>query len=324
MTQVATPSQVSQDPLAVSATTSRGNASGDVRGDGRGRGATGYLRGGPETSHSPESALAGKGWQASLSLNFYRSRHRTIVQRHHEGPLRIQRPFYPERDLCHVYLLHPPGGVVSGDALSVDVTVNEQAAGLITTPGAGRFYRSGGAHGTLTQTLNVNGGSLEWFPVETLLFNEALVRITTRINLYGTARFIGWDIQCYGRPAAKETFTTGEVSNRVEIYREGLPVLLERTLINSQHTLSRQTGHRGYDTQGLFIVTLDQTLLLDTVQQYCHAVEGACVTHVDGLLLVRYLGHSVDQARALFTDLWQLLRPVVNGRKVTLPRIWAT
>jgi urease accessory protein len=60
----------------------------------------------------------GIGWQASLNLSFANRFNKTLlVQRKHSGPLTVQRPFYPEGDVCHVYLLHPPGGIVGGDEL---------------------------------------------------------------------------------------------------------------------------------------------------------------------------------------------------------------
>ncbi len=62
------------------------------------------------------AALQSSGWQAELALTFSRCEQRTVLTaRHHRGPLRVQRPFYPEgAEVCHLYLLHPPGGVVGG------------------------------------------------------------------------------------------------------------------------------------------------------------------------------------------------------------------
>ena len=47
-------------------------------------------------------------------------------ERRHEGPFCIQRPFYPGDGACHVYLLHPPGGLAAGDELDLDVDVGAE------------------------------------------------------------------------------------------------------------------------------------------------------------------------------------------------------
>ena len=92
----------------------------------------------------------GSGWTAALDLQFERAKERSIVSRcRHNGPLRVQKPFYPEDGVCHVYLLHPPGGVVGGDELSVSVRAGKGSAALITTPGATRVYRSAGPLSTI-------------------------------------------------------------------------------------------------------------------------------------------------------------------------------
>ena len=86
-----------------------------------------------------------QGWIAKLELNFSVSRSKTFLsKRKHIGPLTVQQPFYPEEGLCHLYLLHPPGGVVGGDQLSIVVKTDSDSGALITTPGATKIYRSNG------------------------------------------------------------------------------------------------------------------------------------------------------------------------------------
>ncbi|HMV40203.1 MAG TPA: urease accessory protein UreD, partial [Plasticicumulans sp.] len=117
------------------------------------------------------SDVAG-GWQARLELGFAPVAARTaLVHSAHRGPLRVQRPFHPEADgSCHVYLLHPPGGVVGGDGLALDVQLAPGARALLTTPSASRFYRSAGARALQRQLLRVGAGArLDWLPQETIV-----------------------------------------------------------------------------------------------------------------------------------------------------------
>jgi len=47
----------------------------------------------------------------------------------------VQRPFFPEgQAVCHAYILHPPGGIVPGDALGLDMEIETGAHALMTTP----------------------------------------------------------------------------------------------------------------------------------------------------------------------------------------------
>jgi hypothetical protein len=56
-----------------------------------------------------------QGWRASLSLSYSQAGARTLLSHQHSGPLRVQRPFFPEGGVNHTYVLHPPGGMVGDD-----------------------------------------------------------------------------------------------------------------------------------------------------------------------------------------------------------------
>lgn len=161
-------------------------------------------------------------WPASLSLVFEHRSNRTVLARcRHRGPLRVQRPLYPEA-ACHVYMLHPPGGVVGGDSLDIDVVAEAGAQALVTTPAAGKLYRSDRRWATLTQRCRVeDGAALEWFPHENIVFDNAWANVTTEVELAPGASFSGWDITCLGRPAAAEQFTRGACIQRLIVRRQG-------------------------------------------------------------------------------------------------------
>ena len=65
-------------------------------------------------------------WQASIKLEFLKdSEGKTLLSRNlHQGPLVVQKPFYPEK-ACHIYLLHPPGGIAGCDHLQVEALLKE-------------------------------------------------------------------------------------------------------------------------------------------------------------------------------------------------------
>src|SRR5690606_4537948 len=124
---------------------------------------------------SSRTIAGGSHWHAYLKLAFsHGARGTRMTGCEHEGPLYVQRPFYPEGgDLAHVYLLHPPGGIVSGDCLHIALQLQNGSAVLCTTPGAGRVYRAR-ADRRLQEQHNLlrvaSGASLEWFPQETIIF----------------------------------------------------------------------------------------------------------------------------------------------------------
>ena len=131
-------------------------------------------------------APAQLGWNAALELRFAADGGATrLARRAHRGPYVIQRPFFPEgRDVCHVYLLHPPGGLVGGDELRLDLRVGPAAHTLVTTPAAGKAYRTTGPVSRQSHALAVEaGGTLEWLPQETIVYDGAAVELETRVDL---------------------------------------------------------------------------------------------------------------------------------------------
>ena len=270
-------------------------------------------------------------WRAQLDLEFSKSNNRTILShRKHFGPLQVQKPFYPEiNGTCHVYILHPPGGVVGGDRLNISIDVDSNAHALITTPAAGKFYRSAGPIAVQKQIIKVASKAiLEWFPSENILFSGSKAQIQTKVELAHDSHFVGWEISCLGRSASEEIFSQGELDQRFEVWRDGKPLRIERLkLRGGDPALQAKWGLLGFPVIGSMVCVTDKTELIDSLRTITNVAIGEeffSVTQVDGAILCYFLGNSVERARNCFISAWKILRQKVIGFKAIEPRIWKT
>lgn len=274
-----------------------------------------------------------ENWKAVLEIDLEKKEGKTVVGRVcHRGPLLVQKAFYPEGpETCHLYILHPPGGVVAGDYLGLTLSAEPGARGLLTTPSAGKFYRSGERHlwGHAQQTFHVGfGASLEWFPQETILFDGTQARIETRVELEEGGSFLGWEILCLGRTASGERFKKGTCSQKFEIYRGGEPVWIERNRIEGGSPfLENRWGMGGFTVTGTFACVLPRQNSFPESFPEVNQVrreELFCVSRLGEVLLARYLGRHAESAKAFFLQVWEIVRPYMMNRKICIPRIWHT
>jgi urease accessory protein len=268
------------------------------------------------------------GWRAELALHFALRGQRTLLKsKRQSGPLTVQRAFYPEGDrVCHAYLLHPPAGIVGGDDLRVHIEVDEDAHALLTTPGATRWYFSRGIHAQVQQIATVaDGATLEWLPQETLISDGAHARLLTQINLEGDARFCGWEILGLGRPAMGEAFEHGSIDFRLEIYRDGRPLLLERQRSgqNGMPGLGNNTACATLTMTGCDTATLESAR--KWLPETPESASAICASTLIGdVLIVRGIAPRCEPLTHVFRNLWRKLRPLSFGRPASSPRIWNT
>jgi urease accessory protein len=259
----------------------------------------------------------GQSWKASLSLGFAPQGDRSVLaRREHDGPLVVQKPLYPEGGgVCHAIVVHPPGGIAGGDELALNVRCEGGSHAVLTTPGAGKWYRSAGAWARQSLDFAVEG-ALEWLPRETIVFDGALAELNTSIELGEGARFIGWEIICLGRRGSGERFERGRLQLSTRIDRQERTLFIDKGEIEAGGRLMHSpAGLGGRSVFGMFIATYDGGRI---------ASHELAVTQLPGLLVGRYLGDSTEEALRAFTALWKLLRPSVCGRTAVEPRIWRT
>jgi urease accessory protein len=268
-------------------------------------------------------------WKAELRLEFERREGRTVLaKRRHDGPLVVQKPLYPEGDaVCHAIVVHPPAGIAGGDDLEIAVRAADGAHALLTTPGAARWYRTAGPWASQRLKLEIaDGACLEWLPQETIVYEGALADIRTEVRLAGGARFIGWEIACFGRTGSGERFGRGACALETLVWRDGKLLRLERGRIEGGGALlDSPAGLAGQPVCGtLLAVAPDLGPLLSRCREARPEGGEGAVTLLPGVLVARCLGSSSEAAKRYFTQLWRLLRPTVAGREAAEPRIWST
>lgn len=282
--------------------------------------------------HAPTS------WPASLDIQVDRSpRGSRLAHWAHTGPLYLQKAFHPEGpDCAHLYLLHPPGGLVSGDRLRVNVQLYTHAHALLTTPGAGRVYRARPDRSLQVQDNRLEVGpeaTLEWLPLETIVYPDAHAGLNTSVNLQAGSRIMLWDILSLGLPANGRVFDQGEFLQTLDVHHLGELAFRERLRIDAstRHVLEKKCGFQGMPVSALMLAgPFEQGIPAEVVEHLrglCAAAaptERAAFTELGQFASLRVLGTCTNRARKLLTQGWKALRPVLTGKPPCEPRIWRT
>lgn len=275
--------------------------------------------------------MAANDWRGKLELWFEHQEGKTrLMRRQHVGPLAVQRAFYPETDgSAHVYILHPPGGIAGGDQLAIECHLAEQARTVLTTPGATKFYRSEERTSMQQVRIDVAAGAVcEYLPQETIVFAGATASMKTQAVLAADAVYIGWDFVSFGRPAAGERFGAGTFRQSVEIVRDGEPIWFERFCVSGPEAVKDQPFVlAGQPIMGTLVyagpsIEDAAARVRDTLGEDAQHVFS--VSALERVVVCRYLGDHMSQAKSLFRRAWHVLREGGIGKGGVAPRIWAT
>ena len=281
-------------------------------------------------------------WQASIKLEFRKDKVKTLMVRNlHYGPLVVQKPFYPEI-ACHVYLLHPPGGVASCDHLSVEAKANEHSQVLITTPGATKFYKGENSYSLFEQNFYVEkDASLEYLPAQNIFYKGTHTKVKTTFYLKDNSRFAFRDVSKCGMKDEVRPFENSSLFNTVIVVENGKEKLIETSFIDGQDDLEALSGNYGCVYTGTYITnkvceeTLDKIrAILDSYKEnraFEYSQRDAPIFRffaaagvVDNYTVVRFLSSQNEAIEKAIVDIWKLTRLETLGLKPCLPRIWST
>ncbi len=273
-------------------------------------------------------------WHAQLALDYTFEAGRTVARHQHTGPLRILQSLYPEGDsVCHNVLVHPPGGLVGGDTLDLQVTVGSGSHGLITTPGATRFYRSEGPEAAQSVHLRVaKCARLEWLPLENIAYSGCSAENRLTIALEPGGEALGWDVTALGLPLADLPFKTGYLRQHLELPGKWM----ERGSLRAHDTRLMQSpvGLAGQQCLGTLFFMAGTALprarrdaALDAARHCIQAhplarTAGATSPHSQ-VIVVRVLAPVVEPAMGLLRQIRNAWRSQLWEQQAVNPRIWS-
>ena len=271
------------------------------------------------------------GWTARLSLHYTRDGERTVGRDRHEGPLRVLKALHPEGPgICHHVIVHPPGGVVGGDQLHVDLQAGAGTHALITTPGATRFYRSDGATARQQVQLRLAAGArVEWLPLETIAHAGCIAENRLTLDLAEGAECLGWELLALGLPAAGEAFDRGSFLQHLEL--PGAWLDRGRLRATDALLLDGPLGLAGQRVLGTLWLAAGRPwdearreALLDGARALLgDALAGATAVHGQ-VLVLRLLADRVEPAMRLLQAVRGAWRRTAWGLDAQPPRVWRT
>ena len=273
-------------------------------------------------------------WRDELKLDYTFESQRTVARYLHQGPLRILQSLYPEGDqICHNVLVHPPGGLVGGDTLDIQVKVASGAHGLVSTPGATRFYNSGG-HPALQQVVAhvADQARLEWLPLEAIAYNDCQATNRAVFHLAPGAELITWDVTALGLPSSDQAFTQGHFQQHLEI----LGVWLERGNIQGSDArwLNSPLGLAGQKCFASLVFASGSPIAAERVEKALEAarlsMEGNPLKLQAGItcahpqvIVLRVMSPLVEPSMDLLKQVWASWRHVLWQLPSEPPRIWS-
>jgi urease accessory protein len=220
-----------------------------------------------------------------------------------------------------VVFLNTSGGLTSGDRLEYRLDLGPGAEALATTQTAERAYMA--AQGAAEVGVSITAGRdarVDWLPQETILFNAAQVRRSTRIDLAMGASCLYAETVVLGRAAMGETVRTLAFRDERLITRDGTPILSEPLMLDDRSMASAPRPALIGTARAFATVALVRPGAEDAAgalgELLAEPGVEAAASGFDGKCLVRLMAPDGWPLRRVMARLLTRL----SGR--TLPRVW--
>ncbi|MBS0520208.1 MAG: urease accessory protein UreD [Proteobacteria bacterium] len=242
-----------------------------------------------------------------------------LADLYQRDPCRILFPDPEPGDPPEAILVTTSGGVTDGDRLKMAVEVGPEAHGVAATQAAEKIYRAAHVSGHCDIDVAVAvgaGGSLDWLPQETIVFEGARLKRRSVADVAPGGSFLGCEMVVLGRAASGERFTGGLVLDAWSVRRGGH--LAWTDALRVEGATPAGAGFRDANALATVIGVWDAPEPhFERARALLEGAEAvrAGVTLVNGVMVARLLG----EATAVRTAVIRFLT-AFRGRR--LPRVW--
>ncbi len=241
----------------------------------------------------------------------------TLNLLHQEGSAKAFLPRV-HRPVPEVVFLNTAGGLTGGDRLSFDLALGPGVRAVGTTQTAERAYASLGGRAVMSVGLRLaEGAMLDWLPQETILFDRSALSRRTRVEMGSGSRLVLAEIVVLGRKAMGETVARLRLDDRREVWRAGVPVLVEPL------RLTDATLACGPAALGAARAIATVALVAPGAEAALGAVRAALPEGVEaaasgwnGRLVIRFAGPDLRPVKQAVAGVLAMLRGA------PLPRVW--
>jgi urease accessory protein len=156
---------------------------------------------------------------------------RTVIgSQSFRAPYHLSKPYWDaDAGALLVQVVNPTAGILEGDSLASDISVESGAALLVTTPSANRLFKMNGGAAECRQHFTVGKGAwLEMMPEPLVPHRGSRYRQRTRIDVEAGGVLFFVDLLLPGRVAHGEAWEWERLQLETEIRWDGELVLRER------------------------------------------------------------------------------------------------
>ncbi len=255
-----------------------------------------------------------------------------LAHLYQSDPLRVLFPASGVGEPATGALVTTAGGLVGGDALSIEVAAGARTDVRIVGQAAEKVYRSAGADVRIDVGLNVGAGAwLEWLPQETIVFDSARMRRRTFVEVAESGRAMAGEMVVFGRTAMGETVRAGLVRDAWEVRRDGRLVWADALHLD-ERIRDRLQGVAGFDGAVAFASLVYVADAIDVALEAARDLLAAGELYTGwragascpaGILVVRWIDREAVRLREAYGRFWSAFRREVADLPGVMPRLWA-